>query len=69
MVTVNLTSGREEDLPCDLLVMQTGRLVAPMPGLDSWKSSGRALHQIGDSVTPRRISHAMLEAQRAARSI
>jgi 2,4-dienoyl-CoA reductase (NADPH2) len=62
----NLTSGEDEMHTCDLVVMQTGRRTS-LPR----RSSGEAfeLRHVGDCVTPRRISHAMFEAQRAARAI
>lgn len=69
VTAVNLTSGREEDIPCDLVVMQTGRLVTPLPASANWEARGLALHVVGDCVTPRRISHALFEGQRAARSL
>ena len=66
---VNLTSGQEEHIACDLVVVQTGRLVNPVPATGAQKAPWPDLHRIGDCVTPRRISHALFEAQRAARSI
>jgi 2,4-dienoyl-CoA reductase (NADPH2) len=65
---VNLTSGQEEHIACDLVVIQTGRLVR-VPAIGAQKAQWPDLHRIGDCVTPRRISHALFEAQRAARSI
>lgn len=64
VTTVNLTSGEEEWLPCDLVVVQTGRVVAPAP-----KAGARPVHLIGDCITPRRITHALFEGQRLARTL
>ncbi|MBW6496537.1 MAG: FAD-dependent oxidoreductase, partial [Burkholderiaceae bacterium] len=64
VTAVNLTSGEEYDLPADLLVMQTGREVAPR-----LRQGARPVHMIGDCVSPRRITHALFEAQRLARTI
>jgi len=50
------------------VVIQTGR--APVTGLAAkLKGTGMELHMIGDCVTPRRMSHAVFEAQRLARSL
>jgi 2,4-dienoyl-CoA reductase (NADPH2) len=62
VTAVNLTSGAEHIIPADLLVVQTGRIVAPHP-----HKGARPVHAIGDCVTPRRITHALFEAQRLAR--
>ncbi len=63
-VAINLASGEEEQLPADLIVAQTGRIATPPPG------GGRLpVHMIGDCVAPRRITHALFEAQRLARTI
>jgi 2,4-dienoyl-CoA reductase (NADPH2) len=65
---MNATSGQEEIVPCDLVVVQTGR--APVAKLaTTLKDAGMELHMIGDCVTPRRMSHAVFEAQRLARSL
>ena len=63
----NLTSGEDEELACDLVVMQTGRRVVTLPRAGS--PGGLEVHHVGDCVTPRRIGHAMFEAQRAARAV
>jgi len=65
---MNVTSAAEEIVPCELVVVQTGR--APVTDLAAaLKGSGMELHMIGDCVTPRRMSHAVFEAQRLARSL
>jgi 2,4-dienoyl-CoA reductase (NADPH2) len=64
VTTVNLTSGEEEWLSCDLVVVQTARVVAPPP-----KAGALPVHMIGDCITPRRITHALFEGQRLARTI
>ena len=64
-----LVSGQTEELPCDLLVVQTGRSPAPRP-VRALRAAGIAeVHAIGDCITPRRMSHAVFEAQRLARTI
>jgi Pyridine nucleotide-disulphide oxidoreductase/NADH:flavin oxidoreductase / NADH oxidase family len=63
---INLTSGQEEWVECDLAVFQTGRKVNASPMA---QSGATPLYRIGDCVTPRRITHALYEAQRAARTI
>jgi len=64
-----IVSGQTEELPCDLLVVQTGR--SPVPGpARALRAAGMAeVHCIGDCITPRRMSHAVFEAQRLARVI
>ena len=64
LTAVNLTSGAEETIPADLVVVQTGRIVAPKP-----RKGALPVHQIGDCVTPRRITHALFEGQRLARNL
>jgi len=64
LTAVNLTSGAEETFPADLLAMQTGRVVAPKP-----RKGALPVHQIGDCLTPRRITHALFEGQRLARTL
>lgn len=64
-----LVSGAIEELPCDLLVLQTGRSAVPGP-MRALRAAGIAeVHAIGDCITPRRMSHAVFEAQRLARVI
>lgn len=64
LTAVNLTSGEEEEMPADLLVVQTGREVAP-----KLPRGTRPVHMIGDCVSPRRITHALFEGQRLARTL
>lgn len=62
---MNVTSGEEFVFDCGLVVLQTGR--APVTSLaEPFESSGMEFHMIGDCVTPRRMSHAVFEAQRLA---
>lgn len=64
-----LVSGETEELSCDLLVVQTGRSSVPGP-TRALRAAGIAeVHAIGDCITPRRMSHAVFEAQRLARVI
>jgi 2,4-dienoyl-CoA reductase (NADPH2) len=65
---VNVTSGEEEVIPCGLVVVQTGRMPVSAPAA-SFKETGMEVHMIGDCVTPRRMSHAVFEAQRLGRSL
>lgn len=65
---VNATSGEEEDFACDLVVVQTGR-VAVNGLVERLRGAGLETHAVGDCVTPRRVSHALFEAQRLARSL
>jgi 2,4-dienoyl-CoA reductase (NADPH2) len=65
---MNVASGNVEAVTCDLIVLQTGR--AAVSGLaNSLRRSGMEAHAIGDCVTPRRMSHAVFEAQRLALSL
>ncbi|HEY5626186.1 MAG TPA: FAD-dependent oxidoreductase [Dehalococcoidia bacterium] len=65
----NLASGEEVHVPCGLVVVQTGR--SPVPGpIAALKADGIGeVHQIGDCITPRRMSFAVFEAQRIGRAI
>jgi len=64
VTAVNLASGQETGIAADLLVVQTGRRVAPpLP------RGARPVHMIGDCLAPRRITHALFDAQRLARTI
>jgi 2,4-dienoyl-CoA reductase (NADPH2) len=65
---MNVTSGAEEVIPCELVVVQTGRMPVTEPA-HNLKKTGMAVHMIGDCVTPRRMAHAVFEAQRLARSL
>lgn len=69
VVLANLASGMEEVLPCDLVVVQTGRRATPPIPAAGWESRRGDLHFIGDCVAPRRISHALFEAQRVGRML
>jgi 2,4-dienoyl-CoA reductase (NADPH2) len=62
----NITSGSDKTIPCDLLVVQTGRRANANPLQDF---SGSAPILIGDCVAPRRISHAILDGNRAGREV
>jgi len=65
---MNVTSGEEFVFDCGLIVVQTGR--SPVVALaEPFESSGMEFHMIGDCVTPRRVSHAVLEAHRLAGKI
>jgi 2,4-dienoyl-CoA reductase (NADPH2) len=64
---INLSSGAVEDMTCGLVVMQTGR--APTGPLEAFRSAGMLVHSVGDCVAPRRMSHAVFEAQRLALSL
>jgi len=67
-VLVNAASGEEEAVPCDLIVVQTGRM--PVTALAGrLKASAIELHLIGDCVTPRRMSHAVFEGHRLGCSL
>lgn len=65
---MNATSGEEADVACDLVVVQTGR--EAVAGLaERLRAAGLETHAIGDCVAPRRVSHALFEAQRLGRSL
>lgn len=66
---LDLASGREDPVAADLVVLQTGRLAAPLSIAGRWLERRGDVHHVGDCLTPRRISHALFEAQRAARTI
>jgi 2,4-dienoyl-CoA reductase (NADPH2) len=58
-----------EQLECDLVVLQTGRAAVAGPA-QALRDGGMAeVHSIGDCTAPRRMSHALFEAQRLARVI
>lgn len=62
---MNAGSGEVNELPCDLVVVQTGR--SSRSGLaQALRKSAMEVHAIGDCVAPRRLSHALLEGQRKA---
>jgi 2,4-dienoyl-CoA reductase (NADPH2) len=65
---MNVTSGHVEAVPCDLVVVQTGR--SSRSGLAAeLRKSGLETHAIGDCVAPRRLSQALFEGQRLARQL
>jgi 2,4-dienoyl-CoA reductase (NADPH2) len=63
-----VVSGAEEVLPCDLLVVQTGRGADCGPLLEL-RNGPVPVHTVGDCIAPRRLSHALYEAQRLALSL
>ena len=65
---MNVTSGNVETLPCDLVVIQTGR-TARSGLIAEFRKSGLETHAIGDCVAPRRMSNAVFEGQRLARQL
>jgi 2,4-dienoyl-CoA reductase (NADPH2) len=67
VMLTNMTSGVDFVVPCDLLVVHTGR--QPVSGPEqALRSAGiDDIHTIGDCITPRRVSFALYEAQRVAR--
>jgi 2,4-dienoyl-CoA reductase (NADPH2) len=66
---MNLLTGEGEAYPCDLAVIQTGREVIPGPATVLRAAGIAEVHAIGDCLAPRRVSFALYEAQRLARSI
>ena len=66
---LEVVSGKIEDIACDLVVVQTGRSSIPGPAKALQEAGIREVHSIGDCVTPRRMSHAVFEAQQLARVI
>lgn len=65
---MNITSGEVEEVACDLLVLQTGR--QSVQGIDAiLRTAGLETYTIGDCVTPRRMSHAVFDAQKLAQSL
>jgi 2,4-dienoyl-CoA reductase (NADPH2) len=66
---MQLVSGELETIPCDLVVVQTGRQVVPGPARALRDAGIAEVHSIGDCLTPRRVSFALYEAQRLARMI
>lgn len=62
---MSLTSGIEQTIAADLVVVQTGRSVAG-PAPTAFSDHGREIHTIGDCVAPRRLSQALFEAHRLA---
>lgn len=65
---MNNTSGEVQAIACDLVVLQTGR--ASQGGLEKvLRGEGLESHAIGDCITPRRMSHAVLDAQKLAQAL
>ncbi len=65
---VDLASGADVDIACDLVVVQTGREAVEIAGA-GFTSIGMAVHHIGDCVAPRRISNAIFEARLVAAAL
>jgi 2,4-dienoyl-CoA reductase (NADPH2) len=66
---LNLASGEELLVPCGLVVVQTGRSAIAGPTAALIAGGVPEVHEIGDCITPRRMSFATLEAQRVGRTI
>jgi 2,4-dienoyl-CoA reductase (NADPH2) len=66
---VNLTSGQDEVVPCGAVVIQTGRASIEGPAAALRAGGIPEVHVIGDCITPRRMSFAVLEGQRAGRAL
>ena len=66
---VNLTSGEEMLVPCGLVVVQTGRSPVARPTAALIAAGMPEVHDIGDCLTPRRVSFAVFEGQRVGRAI
>ena len=65
---MNNTSGEVQAIACDMVLLQTGR--ASQGGLEKvLRGAGLESHAIGDCVTPRRMSHAVLDAQKLAQAL
>ena len=62
---IDLTSGAEQAITADLVVVQTGRTVAG-PAPTDFTRQDLEVHRIGDCVAPRRLSQALFEAHRLA---
>ncbi len=58
---IDMTSGALDDVPCDLIVLQTGR--APLHLADEAAFAPARVHRIGDCVAARRMANAVLDAQ------
>lgn len=65
---VQMVSGKEVLLPCELVVVQTGRTPVEGPA-EVLRAAGLEVHSIGDCRAPRRGSLAVYDAQRLARVI
>jgi 2,4-dienoyl-CoA reductase (NADPH2) len=66
---MNLTSGEETLVGCGLVVVQTGRSAVAGPAAALISSGLPEIHEIGDCITPRRMSFAVFEGQRVGRTI
>jgi 2,4-dienoyl-CoA reductase (NADPH2) len=66
---VNLTSGEEAFVSCGLVVVQTGRSRVTGPAAALRADGVPEVHEIGDCITPRRMSFAVFEGQRVGRAI
>ena len=66
---IDLASGEEEQAAFDLFVRQTGRLACRPEATNGRDEYRAATFHVGDCVTPRRISHALFEAQRVTRTL
>ena len=67
VILTNLASGADEVVECDLLVRQTGRRAVTLDATSLPKDF--LFFSVGDCITPRRISHAILEGYKAARAL
>jgi 2,4-dienoyl-CoA reductase (NADPH2) len=65
---MNVSSGLTERVDCDLVVIQTGRR-SVAEATERFRGAGMIVETVGDCVAPRRLSHAMYEAQKVGRSI
>jgi 2,4-dienoyl-CoA reductase (NADPH2) len=65
---MNVTSGDIEAIPCDLVVIQTGRTPVADVAV-RFRDAGMETHAIGDCVTPRRVSHAVFEGHRLGKAL
>lgn len=65
---MNAASGEEEEIACDLVVVQTGRSSRSALAR-ALRQAGIETHAVGDCVAPRRLSHALFEGQRLARRL
>ena len=62
---VDMASGTDISVACDLVVVQTGREAVEVDRT-VFTAAGLAVHHIGDCVAPRRISNALYEARLVA---
>lgn len=66
---MNLTSGQESLVPCELVVVQTGRSAVTGLAAALIADGVREVHEIGDCITPRRMNFAVFEGHRLGRTI